>query len=87
MTHVRGITYSLSARRREGDWYDARPKPHQLKTLKVVSTAAMTLIVGGIPCPQTGATHYHEQLGLPDKVVQSKSWLSAMIRIYSLLTY
>ncbi len=25
------------------------------------------LQVGGIPWPQAGATHYHIQLGLPDK--------------------
>ena len=40
---------------------------------KVVPTAAMsekTLIewVGGMPLPKKDETHYHAQLGLPDKV-------------------
>ncbi len=25
------------------------------------------ILVGEMPCPQTGATQYHAQLGLPDK--------------------
>ncbi len=32
-----------------------------------------------MPLPKTGATHCHAQLGLPDKVVQSKGWLSAIV--------
>ena len=41
ITHncIRGITHSISARRWEGDRFDARPKPQKLS---VVSTAAMS---------------------------------------------
>ena len=41
--------------------------------------------VGGMSCPQTGATHYHAQLELPDKgraikglVVYYVVWLGSM---------
>ncbi len=45
--------------------------------LEVVPTAAMSdsqVWVGRMPCPQTGATQYHAQLGLPDKVLVSKGY-------------
>ncbi len=42
MTRVRGITHSVSARRWEGDGFDARPKPRHILTLKVVPTAAIS---------------------------------------------
>ena len=38
---VRGKTISKSAQRREGDGFNARPKPRH-KALKVVPTAAMS---------------------------------------------
>ncbi len=65
------MTHSESARRREGGGFDILPKLRQT-TFKVVHT------VWRISWPQTGATHYHAQLGLPDKGVQSKGWLSDM---------
>ena len=43
------------------------------KSLKVVPIVAMSdaryqqYEQGGMPWPQTGSTHYHAQLGLPDK--------------------
>ena len=42
-----------------------------------VRCATSIVRVGVMPQPKTDATHYHVQLGLPQKkVVQSKSWLS-----------
>ena len=32
-----------------------------------------------MPWPKTGTTHYHEQLGLPDKGRQSNSWFCLFI--------
>ncbi len=32
-----------------------------------------------MPLPKIGASQYNAQCGLPDKVVQSKGWLSGMI--------
>ncbi len=36
---------------------------------------------GGLLYPKTGVTHYRAQLRIKDKVVQSKSWLSAIVGI------
>ena len=67
-TRVRGITYSASARRREGDVFDAL----LLKDVKSCTTAAMLdsphlYMSRGMPWPQTSTTHYYTQLGLSDK--------------------
>ncbi len=43
-----------------GGGFDARPKHRVCTILKVQ--------VRGMPWPHTGATKYHAQLGLPDKV-------------------
>ncbi len=50
-----------------------------------VICTTLTIRVGGIPWPQTGATHYHAQLVLPDKVRAIKRlfvfyavWLGSM---------
>ena len=34
-----------------------------------------------MPWPKTAATHYHEQLGLPDKVCKIKGLISAIVGI------
>ena len=64
-----GITRRISARRQEGDWFEARPKPRRRE----------------IPWPHTGTTHYHAQLVLPDQgcaikwlVVCYVVWLESM---------
>ena len=51
-----------------------------------VRCATLIVRVGGMPWPQTGATHNHAQLGLPDKgraikglVVRYEVWLGSMI--------
>ena len=36
-----------------------------------VRCATLIVWVGGMPWPKTGATQYHAQLGLPEKVVQT----------------
>ncbi len=59
--------------------------------LKVIPSAAIldcdlnSMSRGGLPCPQTGATHYRAYLGRQTRVVQLKGCLLGSItRIYDL---
>ena len=53
--------------------------PNRVTAKDVKSTYLLLLCqMRDINWPQTGETHYHAQLGLLDKVMHSKGWLSAM---------
>ena len=91
-TRVRGIKRSSS--NRHGNVMGSMIGPNLVVAKDVKSYAyccyvrCVTLIVrvGGMPWPQTGATHYHAQLGLPDKgraikglIICYVVWLVSMI--------
>ncbi len=75
-TRVLGITHSASARRRKGSMISSnRNKARDIKSCTYscyVRCSPLIVWVGRIPCSQTGATHYHAQLGLQDKVCAIK---------------
>ena len=69
------------------EFYCSTQKPPGFCFLGVtMNVVILVVMLWGMPWPQTGATHYHAQLGLPDKgraikglVVCNVVWIGSMI--------